>query len=103
MSLDKPQPVDALSTSYEFGLPRAYRLSRSGELNVLPLVLRNDPSQRWSDGHIDACGVKRPQPYRAKIAAEMWRLGALPEPNRLSVPRTTLWPASPARRLQDGE
>ena len=65
MSLDKPQPVDALSTSYEFGLSR--HDDRAGLVSgtFLPLVLRNNPSQRWSGGRIDACGAKRPQPYQA--------------------------------------
>jgi hypothetical protein len=47
MSLDKPQPVAALSTSYEFGLSPARRLIRFfAEPDVLAAVLRNGPFQR---------------------------------------------------------
>jgi hypothetical protein len=51
MSLDKPQPVEALSTSYEFGLHR-------------PPIQQSPEAERFG-----ACAAKRPPeliPYRSR-------------------------------------
>jgi hypothetical protein len=61
MSLDKPQPVDALSTSYESGLSPPPHEQVLLSLNVLTTVRRNDPFPLGSsDGRIDGCAAKRP-------------------------------------------
>jgi hypothetical protein len=46
MSVDKPGPVDALSTSYECGLSRLPVEHVLLKVNVLPVERRNDPFQR---------------------------------------------------------